>query len=80
MPEPRRTVEKERVVGLAGQLGHGERGRVREAAARADHEAVEGVRWVDRERLGDGPLAGTLPAGRLTVLGFDQDDPLDPGG
>ena len=52
LAEPGRAVEEERVVGLAGGLGDGERGGVGEAVAGTDHEAVEGVVAVERQRLG----------------------------
>ena len=48
LAEPRRTVQEERVVGLARKLGDRQRGGVREPAAGADHEPVEVVRGVDR--------------------------------
>ena len=41
LAEAGRAVEEERVVGLAGQLGDGERGGVGEAVAVADDELVE---------------------------------------
>ena len=41
LAEAGRAVEKQRVVGLAGQLGDGERGRVGEAVGVADDELVE---------------------------------------
>ena len=45
-----RAVEEERVVGLPGQLGDGQRGGVGEAVAVADHELVEGVLRVQARR------------------------------
>ena len=77
LAEAGRPVEEERVVRLAGQLGHGERGGVGEAVARADDEPVEVVGGVDRHRLGDGPFR-LLHAGR--GLGRHEHDPLEPGG
>ena len=65
LPEPGRAVEEERVVGLAGELGHRQRCRVGEAVAGADHEAVEGVRRVDRQGLGDRLRARRLGLGAL---------------
>jgi hypothetical protein len=43
LAEPRLAVQEKRVVGLGGQLRHGERSRVGEAVALADHELVEAV-------------------------------------
>ena len=43
LAEPGRAVQEERVVGLAGQLGDGERRGVREAVAVADDELLERV-------------------------------------
>ena len=40
-------VEKERVVGLRGLLGHGQRGRMRELVRRADDERFERVARVE---------------------------------
>ncbi len=79
LAQPRRPVEEERVVGLARQLGHRERGGVGEAAAGADHEAVEGVRRVDRAaaRPPSGAPRALARAERLG-RGLDQDDPLKP--
>ena len=63
LAEARPAVDEERVVGVAGLLGHGQRRGVGEAVAAADDELLEGV-------LGDqGPLsAGAAPPDRaLTV-------------
>ena len=43
LPEPGAAVDEERVVRLRRRLGDRERGRVREAVGRADHEEVERV-------------------------------------
>ena len=43
LADPRRAVQEERVVGVAGQLRHRQRRRVSEAVSGADHELVEGV-------------------------------------
>ena len=52
LAEPGRAVDEERVVGLAGLLGDGERGGVGEAVAVADHELLEGVACGLRARSG----------------------------
>src|SRR5215216_1060018 len=51
LSEPRWAVEEERVVGLARELGHGQRGGVSHAVAGADHEALERMPWVEVEGL-----------------------------
>ena len=51
LPEAGVPVDEERVVGLGRRLGDRERGCVREAVRRADHERVEGVLRVDAARL-----------------------------
>ena len=43
LAEPGASVDEERVVGVGRRLRDGERGGVREAVGRADHEGVEGV-------------------------------------
>ena len=49
-------VDEERVVGLRRRFGDRERGRVREAVRRADHEGVEGVLRVEAAALGPARL------------------------
>src|SRR6185437_1293731 len=46
-------IEEERVVGLGGPLGHGQRGGVSKLVAGADHESIEGVARVK--------LSGSVP-------------------
>jgi hypothetical protein len=48
LAEPGRAVEKERIVGLAGLFGDGERGGVGEVIGGADDELLEGVLGVGR--------------------------------
>ncbi len=63
---PSRTpVDEQRVVGLGGRLGDGDRRRVGEAVAGADDEGLEDVLRVQPGvlHLGRGPVAGDLPAG-----------------
>ena len=62
MPRPGPAVDEERVVGLAGLLGDGQRGRVGEAVARADDELLEGVLGVQAAAARAG--AGRPGAGR----------------
>src|SRR5438552_2536643 len=54
-------VEEEPVVCLRGRFGDGQRGCVREAVRRADHERVEGVLRVEAAALG--PYAQALDHG-----------------
>ena len=54
LPESWRRVQEQRVVGLTGRLGDGQRGGVRQAVAVADDELVEGVARVEVVR---GPAA-----------------------
>ena len=61
-------MEEERVVGLAGQLGHGQRGGVREAVAVADHELLEGVLRVEPV-AGSRAASGRRRAGRPALAG-----------
>ena len=56
LAEARVPVDEERVVGLGGRFGDGERRCVRKAVGRADHERVEGVLRVD--------AGGVAPAAR----------------
>ena len=53
LAEPGRAVEEERVVGLARQLGDGERGTVRNPVSRPDDEAPEGLAGIERHRSGN---------------------------
>jgi hypothetical protein len=55
LADARRAVDEQRVVGLGGQLGDGERGGVREAVRVADDELVEGVAGVERRGVVVGP-------------------------
>ena len=69
LAEAGRAADEERVVGQAGHLGHGERGRVGEPVAVADHELVERQARVellrDRGALGLGARRGRpRPAAR----------------
>ena len=50
LAEPGRAVDEERVLGLGGQLRDGQRGRVGEPVAVADHELLEGVLRVEAVR------------------------------
>ena len=50
MPTPGRAADEQRVVGLGGHLGDGQRGGVGEAVAVADHELVEGELGVAERR------------------------------
>jgi hypothetical protein len=43
LADPRAPVQEERVVGLGGELGHGQRRGVGEPVALADHELLEAV-------------------------------------
>ena len=88
LPEAGAAVDEERVVRLRRRLGDCERGRVREAVRRADHEEVERVLRVQprladplRRRLGrvgrtadvgDGQLYAALLAGCVADRGADQ--------
>ena len=68
-----RAVEEERVVGLAGQLGDGERGGVGEAVRVADDELLEGVLRVEaglggRREVVLGVLAGSRRACAIARL------------
>ena len=65
LAEPGRAVEEERVVGLRGGLGDGQRGGVGEAVAVADHEALEGVARVEVSAA----LLGAALEGREADLG-----------
>ena len=79
LAEPGAAVDEERVVRLRRRLGHRERGRVREAVRRADHERVERVLRVEAAALGPcpagvGPWERRLPPprdppSRLATLG-----------
>ena len=60
MPTPGRPVDEERVVGVAGELGHGQGGGVGEAVGVADDELLEGQRWVDPVVLGAHAAPATL--------------------
>ena len=62
MPTPGRSVDEERVVGVAGELGDGQRGGVGEAVGVADDELLEGQRRVD-------PVLGRARGGRLVPGG-----------
>ena len=64
LAEPGRAADEERVVGQAGHLGDGERGRVGEPVAVADHELVEGQARVELLRRG-----GALGRGRAGCVG-----------
>ena len=75
LAEPGRAVEEERVVGLARELGDRERGGVGEPVARADHEALEGVVAVERQRL-DGGGPASPPGVRLGRPPRDERDAL----
>ena len=59
-------VDEERVVGLRRRFGHGQRGRVREAVRRADHERVERVLRVEPAALG--PSRQALDHGKEAFL------------
>ena len=61
LPESGWSVQEQRVIGLTGRLGDGERGRVRQAVPVADHELVEGVTGVEVAQRGS-PLS--RPCGR----------------
>jgi hypothetical protein len=52
LAEPGRTVQEEGVVGLARQLGHGQRGPVGDAVAGADDEPVEGLARIEGQGAG----------------------------
>ena len=86
-------VDQERVVGLAGRLGDGQRRGVREAVRRADHERVERVlrqerraaigarRRLGRPRLGGDAgrrLAARAALDRLAVVADDGEAHLEP--
>ena len=62
LAEPGRRVEEQRVVGLAGDLGDGQRGGVGQAVALADDELLEAVAGVELGGLavGSGASAGGL--------------------
>ena len=72
LADARRSVDEERVVGVAGELGHGQGGGVGEAVGVADDELLEGQLRVDpvlgRARGGQlrsgGPGAGAALGGR----------------
>ena len=64
-------VDEERVVRLAGGLGHRERGGVREAVGGPDDERVEGVAGVEVGIVGARTLA--LALGRPAGLGLVVD-------
>src|SRR3954451_2768877 len=80
LAEPGPAVDEERVVGLAGELGHGEGGSVAEAVSATDHELLEGVlrveaallhrsavgRALEHRGLG-GPVRGHHPHGRALI-------------
>ncbi len=73
LAEPGRPVQEERVVGLAGQLGDGERRGVGQAVARPDHEAVEGVRGsigseAGTRRVGSQPASASLASTKTTSV------------
>jgi hypothetical protein len=69
-------VEEERVVGLRGCLGDSESGRVRDAVAVADHEAVEAVVDVEVQP----GIAVTIEASVGAARHEDDGAQLGPGG
>src|SRR5262245_54450919 len=54
LAEPGASVDEEGVIRLRRRFGDGERGRVREAIRRADHEGVERVLRLESAALGPG--------------------------
>jgi hypothetical protein len=69
LPQPGLAVDEQRVVGLAGRLGDGNGGGVREAVGRTDDEGLEGVLRVEPGLQGGGPAFG----GRRDDLVLDGD-------
>src|SRR5207302_701252 len=57
----------ERVICVCRHLGDGERGRVREAVAVADHELLERELWVPARRGGEGRRGRVRPARTATI-------------
>ena len=77
LAEPGAAVDEERVVRLRRRLGDRERGRVREAVRRADHERVEGVLRVAGRRRPARRRCASTASRLLRALGLG-DGELDP--
>ena len=73
LAEAHPAVEEQRVVGLAGDLGHRPRGGVGELVGGAHHEALEGVLGVEGGGGGDLAFGHGLGAPRRSRLALEDD-------